>query len=247
MSMSPRPLTPPSFNTFFANKMAPAQVPYTAMPCLARARMAWSSLVSASNWDMVVLSPPGMTRPCTCARSSWFRTSAASTPSFFRVCRCSKKSPWSASTPTRFTLPASFLQPHIELGNLLALHGLAQALGDPRQDLGVLVVGYCQHDGLRHLLGVFGLENPRTHENSVAPQLHHQRGIRGSRDASGRKVHDQQPPGFPRPFHQFQGHPVIPRQLFQLVQAHVLQQVNLLVDRAHVPHRFHDVDLLKHM
>src|SRR5579864_2206063 len=124
------------------------------MPSFTRAGIARSRPYSTASFPILVDSPPGMISASTFARSSGVRTSIASTPSPRSILTCSITSPWRARTPivgapplcrgsravTR--LPAARLQ-QLGLGQLAdveALHRFADALGDPRDHVGILVV-----------------------------------------------------------------------------------------------------------
>src|SRR3954471_14243706 len=72
-------------------------------------------------------------------------------------------------------------------------HRLAEAGGDPREDLGGAVVRRRLDDRLRTALRVAGLEDARADEDAVRPELHAERGVGGRRDAAGGEGDDRQP------------------------------------------------------
>ena len=81
--------------------------------------------------DIVVDSPPGITRPCSPASSSGWRTSTGSRPTSASARMCSRNAPCRARTPTRVrptSLPATRLQQAVlaERRHLDADHRLAQ-------------------------------------------------------------------------------------------------------------------------
>src|SRR5918995_1781056 len=114
-------------------------------------------------FPIVVDSPPGTMIPTRPSRSSTDRTSTGSTPRPRRISACSLKSPWSASTPTRFgpspsrtapfvsPLPATGREPlsFREVPHLPADHRLAETPAGLRDGLRVLEVGRRGHDGPR--------------------------------------------------------------------------------------------------
>src|SRR4030042_371428 len=127
---------------------------------------------------MEVLSPPGIIRPSSPSRCSGRRTGTASAFTLCRMFMCSIKAPCIARTPI-FILPTSWCQ-ELLLRNLLDIqpgHGFTQILRDLGNDGRVLVVGSCLDDGSGSGFGVAGLEYARADEDTVCPQLHHQRGV----------------------------------------------------------------------
>ena len=67
-------------------------------------------------------------------------------------------------------------------------HGGAEAGADLHEDLGVVVVGGGPNDGLGTGLGVLGLEDSRTDEDTVHTELHHEGGIGGGGNTTGSEV-----------------------------------------------------------
>ena len=101
-SRPPTSSWPPSFcpSTSFARKIRPAHVPITGLPLLTKARSGSSKPSRSARWPIVVLSPPGTTRPSSVAsRSCTCRTSVTLAPSLDSITMCSWKPPCSASTP----------------------------------------------------------------------------------------------------------------------------------------------------
>src|SRR3990172_5231772 len=141
--------------------------------------------------------------------------SPPSTPIWRRTARCSTKSPCSASTPIligripssggpvagALPLPAADRQP-LALGDgrdLDAAHRGAQALRDLGDDLRIVEVGGRLHDRIGHTGRVLALEDARADEDTLGPELHHERRVRRRGDAAGDEVDHRQAP--------FPGHP----------------------------------------
>ncbi len=72
-----------------------------------------SSSMKFSSLSMVVLSPPGITRPSMLFSSSAVRTTTASAPARSSAFACASKSPCSARTPTPFLHAALSYQPRV--------------------------------------------------------------------------------------------------------------------------------------
>ena len=90
-----------------ASAMAPAHVPNTGMPCrTVHSQRLQQSRSRRMSLPIVVLSPPGMTRPSTAA--SWAAVLTSTAPRRTRVAAstaaCSANSPWSARTPILIAL-----------------------------------------------------------------------------------------------------------------------------------------------
>src|SRR3989344_418649 len=109
------------------------------MPFLCLAFIALSRTYIAINFEIVVLSPPGIISPSRPSRSEGRRTSFGAASIAERVCMCSLKSPCNARTPIFLCatdisfqeyfyekLPAAFLQPCFQLAYLEAFHCLAK-------------------------------------------------------------------------------------------------------------------------
>ncbi len=100
MSMPPKVSWPERGSRILsASMIRPAQVPYTGMPAAMRARRGPAMPKRSASLEMVVDSPPGMTRPSTWASSSGRRTGLATASAAARAIRCSRTSPWRARTP----------------------------------------------------------------------------------------------------------------------------------------------------
>ncbi len=82
-----------------ASRIMPAQVPNTGSPSAIRARSGSSRSKIRASLAIVVDSPPGTTSPSTEASSASRRTATGRAPRPARTCRCSRTSPWRASTP----------------------------------------------------------------------------------------------------------------------------------------------------
>src|SRR3990172_1938003 len=198
-----------------ASRIMPAQVPKIGAPEAASSRIGSRSPQRATSFRMVVLSPPGTIRPDTPPRSAGRRNSPPPTPARRRPARCSTKSPCSASTPIllgripssggpvagALPLPAADRQP-LALGDgrdLDAAHRGAQALRDLGDDLRIVEVGGRLHDRIGHTGRVLALEDARADEDTLGPELHHERRVRRRGDAAGDEVDHRQAP--------FPGHP----------------------------------------
>src|SRR4051794_34397725 len=97
---------------------------------------------SVASLLIAVDSPPGTTSASTVSSSSGRRTGRAMTSSSARACRCSRVSPCRASTPMIMPRSPAALCETVRLRDLFdvdADHGLAQAAGDLRDDVGVVV------------------------------------------------------------------------------------------------------------
>src|SRR5256886_14047878 len=140
-----------------------------------------------------------MTGASTSSSCSGRRTSIASAPSRSKVARCSRKSPWSPRTPARAKRSPTADGKAFARGERLerdAAHRLAEATRDLGNELRVKEVGRRLDDRLRApqlILGILGrLEDPAADEIAFCPELHHERGVRGRRDASGTEEDDRQ-------------------------------------------------------
>src|SRR4051812_45517284 len=170
------------------------------MPARTRARRGSITPKRTASLEMVVDSPPGMTRPSTSASSSGRLTGLATASAAARAVRCSRTSPWRARTPMTGAssdmgwLPAAVGVP-LGLGEGVAVdadHGLAQVAGRVRDDLRVVVEGGRLHDRRGALRRVAGLEDARAHEDALRAELTHQRGVGRGGDTTGGEQHDGQ-------------------------------------------------------
>src|SRR3990172_4630676 len=89
-------------------------------------------------------------------------------------------------------LPAALLEAGVggDGGDVDALHGAPEVLGDLRDHGGVVEVRPGLHDGAGADLRVLGLEDPGADEHPVAAEHHHDGGVGGRRDPAGGEVHD---------------------------------------------------------
>src|SRR5712671_4420725 len=204
MLSSPRPgwSDMPS-TTSRARTIIPAQVASVASPPEMASRSGPSSPVRSSSIVIVVLSPPGSTMPSSPSRSSRVRTWRVLAPTRVSAVMCSAKAPCIARTPMRGVLPLFGLElpasgsEELILGDgrdVETMHRLPQSCGDFGQHLRLVVVCGRRDDRLGTLQWVLRLEDARPHEDSVDPELHHQRGVRGRRYAASRKVDYRQAP-----------------------------------------------------
>src|SRR5437899_1453742 len=80
-------------------------------------------------------------------------------------------------TRLRGRLPAANLELLRELADLLAAHGLTEALRHLAQDVGVVEVRRGLDDGARSGRRVLRLEDPASDEVALRAELDHQRGV----------------------------------------------------------------------
>src|SRR5258707_5839962 len=175
----------------------PAQVPRIGRPASWWARSAGSSPADSMPLAIVVLSPPGMIRLSSPARSWGVRTSVAAAPSWRRVRACASKSPWIARTPTRSS-GSAVLQQGVrgrQLGDLEAGHRLAQPDRGGGDQLGVVEVGGGLDDRPGPALRVGALEDAGADEVALGAELHHQRRVGGGGDTAGAKERHRQAAG----------------------------------------------------
>src|SRR6478609_5454911 len=167
------------------------------MPSRTRARSGSITPKRTASLEMVVDSPPGMTRPSTSASSSGRRTGLATASAAARAMRCSRTSPWRARTPMTgvlIRLPAA-VGVALGLGEGVAVdadHGLAEVAGRVRDDLRVVVEGGGLHDGGGALGRVAGLEDAGADEDALGAELAHQRGVGRGGDATGGEQDDRE-------------------------------------------------------
>src|SRR6266550_8503554 len=184
--------------TSFAIKIAPAHVPHTGIPSATRSFSLSMIPYWLASFPIVVLSPPGMISASTSSSCSGLRTSTPSTPSRSSVARCSAKSPWRPRTPARAVSgrrsPTADCKSFLRRDRLEreATHRLAESSGDLRDELGVAEVRRRFDDRFRAPRRVGRLEDPRADEVAFRAELHHERGVRGCRDAAGAEEHDGQ-------------------------------------------------------
>src|SRR2546425_4730664 len=137
MSMSPRSrvfVFSAWFPASFESRMHPAQVPMIGIPSSpARRTISSKSPSFTSSFEIVVLSPPGIVRPSTRARSSGRRTAIASPclPYSFiaraTASTCSLTSPWTPMTPIRISGPtAASDKNHFDSDSRMANRGAVQ-------------------------------------------------------------------------------------------------------------------------
>jgi hypothetical protein len=160
----------------------------------------------------VVDSPPGITSASTLASPASVFTAAAIAPEESSARRCSSTSPWRARTPTRGSANAQELL-LIELTQIDAVHRLRTGELERRGDdgFGIFVMRGCRDDRtrvaqcdvridfrktvivvLRDTVFVDRrcFEDTASDEDAFGAELHHQRRIRGRRNAAGAKQHD---------------------------------------------------------
>src|SRR5579862_2147502 len=248
MSMPPNvcwPATPSASRS--ASMIIPAHDPNAGSPSAISLRTGSSISKATESRHSVVDSPPGMIRPSTRSSSGGRRTGTAVAPASASARRCSGTSPCKARTPTtgRFIpwLPAT---PGVVLVRgqgvqVDADHGLAEAAGDLGHDVGIVVERGGLHDRGGALGRVARLEDPGAHEYALRAELHHQRGVRGGRDAARGEQHHREPPQL-----RDLGDQLVRRGEFlgrgeQLLGRQAGQPRDLRPDRPHVPGRFYDV------
>src|SRR4029450_7397637 len=79
-----------------------------------------------------------------------------------------------------------------DLVDIDADHCLAEATGDLRDHIGVVVESSRSDNRGPPLPGVTGLEDSGTNEDPFSPELHHHGGVRGCRDATSSEEYDRQ-------------------------------------------------------
>src|SRR5258708_21422572 len=185
-----------------ASTIAPAHVANVASPRPIASRSGSRRPLRSINIVMVVLSPPGSTMPSRPSRSSAVRTSRVRAPAFSSARTCSANAPCIARTPMRglivflradADLPASGSEQLFlgDGGDLETIHRLAQPGGHLGQLFRLVEVRGGRDDRLGTLQGVLGLEDAGTDEDAIHSKLHHQRRVRGRRDAPGGEVDDR--------------------------------------------------------
>src|SRR5205823_4824484 len=185
-----------------ASTIMPAHVARVASPPWIASRSGSSRPTRSISIVIVVLSPPGRTIPSRPSRSSRVRTKRVRAPAAPRARTCSANAPCIARTPMRggllpleAELPASGSEQLVlrDGRDLETVHWFAQSRRHLGQHLRLVEVSRRGDDRLGTLQGVLGLEDARPDEDAVHAQLHHQRGVGGSRDATGGEVDDRQP------------------------------------------------------
>src|SRR5579859_3442978 len=248
MSMPPNvcwPATPSASRS--ASMIIPAQDPNVGSPPAISFRSDSRMSTATDSRHKVVDTPPGMTRPSTRSSSAGRRTGTAAAPACASARMCSGTSPCKARTPmTGRFIPRLPAAPGVVLVRgqgvqVDADHGLAEAAGDLGHDVGVVVERGGLHDRGGALGRVAGLEDPGAHEHALRAELHHQRGVRGGRDAARGEQHDRKPPGL-----RDLGDQLVRRGKFlgrgeQLFGGQGGQPRDLRPDGAHVPGRLDDV------
>src|SRR5438270_977929 len=252
MSTRPRPCWPgiPSVMSR-ARRIMPAHVASVASPARIASRTGWSIPARSSSIAIVVLSPPGSTMPSNPSRSSVVRTSLVRAPAASSALTCSAKAPCIARTPIsgaaawlgRAELPASGSE-QLVLGDgryLQAVHGLTQLGGDLGQDLGLVEVGGRRNDRLGTLQGVLRLEDAGPDKDTIHPQLHHQRGVGGRRDAAGGEVDNRKAAQLLTFDQHLDRRADLLCLVHQLGVVHALQLADAGVDGARVADGLHDI------
>src|SRR5713226_2228990 len=204
MSSRPRPRWPaiPSV-TSRASTIMPAHVASVGRPPAMALRNGSSRPTRSISIVIVVLSPPGRTRPSRSRRSSGVFTSRVLAPEASSALTCSANAPCSARTPIKGAplrpgdarrLPASGSEQLVlrDGGDLEPRHRLPETGGNLRQHLGLVEIRCGRHDRFGTLQGVLRLEDARADEQAVDTELHHQRRVRRRGDATRGEVHDRQ-------------------------------------------------------
>src|SRR5580700_1344802 len=209
------------FLTLVASKMAPAQVPKTALPAAAKLRMASNKPSSCKNCSCVVLSPPGRMRPSHPSRSAGVRTSRVSAPRASSISACAAKSPCTAKIPIFTSLTPSIcssrgpaspcpfkriiqanLSPptcreHVllfKLAHVDPAHGLAKIFTCLKHRFRVIKMRRSFHHGLGPCFRITGLEYPRAHKNRLRTKPPDKRRVRGSCNSTCGKIGHRQLP-----------------------------------------------------
>ena len=186
-------------------EIIPAQVPKSGAPAAARSRIGWRRPQRSMRRRIVVLSPPGRTRPSMSSRSAGRRTSTASTPIGAQrrdvlgegALDCQDTDLHGAGSRARRRRayqPRTASRSSSGMASIaMPAHRRAEALGDLGDDLRVVEVGRRLDDGVGHPRRVLALEDAGADEHALGAQLHHQRRVGRGADAAGDEVHDRQP------------------------------------------------------
>src|SRR3954447_24802601 len=202
MSIPPMPTwsAVPS-TTRSASRIMPAHDPNAGMPPATRFCSGSSRSNVTSSLPIVVDSPPGTTIASTESSSWGRRTRTARAPAASRTATCSRTSPCNASTPMvgvalfmKRGLPAALGESmrHGQRVDRDADHCLAETARDLGDDVGVVVHRRGLDNGAGPLRRVARLEDAAADEHALGAELHHQRGVRGRRDAAGGEQHDRE-------------------------------------------------------
>src|SRR5713226_1198584 len=204
MSSRPRPRWPaiPSV-TSRASTIMPAHVARVGRPAAMAPRSGSSRPTRSISIVIVVLSPPGSTRPSRSRRSSGVFTSRAFAPEASSARTCSANAPCIARTPMRAPparplgarrLPASGSEQLVlrDGGDFEPRHRLPESRGNLCEHIGLVGIGRGRHDRFGTLQGVLGLEDAGADEQTVHAQLHHQRRVCRRGDATRCEVDDGQ-------------------------------------------------------
>src|ERR1044072_2989304 len=219
----------------------PAQVPKTGPPDSWKARIGPPSPADSIPLTIVVLSPPGITRPSRPSRSSGVRTSHASAPSSRSIAACASKPPWIARTPIRRPAPSgtAVLQERVgrgELGNLQPRHRLAEADRGGGDTLGVVEVRRRLDYRPRPALRVGALEDPGADEVALGTELHHQRRVGWRRDPARAEERHRQAAPVGHLAHDFERRLMLLGGAGDLLRAELSQPLDPADDLAHVAH-----------
>src|SRR5918996_708758 len=175
-------------------------------------RSAPSRSASTPSGDWTISTIAKCPRRIDICESSMLTPSAASAPATAAtIPGLSRPTAESANVVTRARrhrarrrLPAAGLEElrWVELGGRDADHGLAEARGDARQDVGVAEVRRRLDDRLRAQRRIARLEDAGADEDAVGAELHAEGRVGGRRDAAGGERDDRQPAVLRHPAHE---------------------------------------------
>src|SRR3954452_14748721 len=171
-----------------ASRIIPAHVPNVGMPASTRSAIGSNNPDVVSRLDIVVDSPPGITRASQASSWAGVRTSTASTPKARRRSTWARNAPCSASVPMHgrdtWRLPAGHRRLPAALGVALvdlvhgdAGHRRAETARHLRQYRRVLEVGGGLDDRLGPRRRIVALEDARADEHRLGAQLHGEGGV----------------------------------------------------------------------
>ena len=127
------------------------------------------------------------------------------------------------------------------LGDVETNHGLTKVLRDGSELGGVVIVGNGLNNGTCTLSGVVALEDTGSDEDTVASELHHERGVGGGGDSSSRKVDDRETLQAGSLLEQVEGSLNVLGVSVELLVAHGRHALDLALDGALVAHGLDNV------
>ncbi|KAF5930813.1 hypothetical protein HYC85_031686 [Camellia sinensis] len=120
-------------------------------------------------------------------------------------------------------------------------HSLSQSTAHLRKHNRITVVSHGLNNRTSAPRRITALENPRPDENTIAAQLHHQRGVGGGGYTAGGEVDHRKPPELLRLHHQIIRSSDFLSEGEDLIVVHVAKHTNIAHDGSNVTHRLDDV------